>query len=371
VHLFKTKQSQKAVMYNIRVINSLINYLVEADYIYKNPLKLIKKIAKFISPDSQTLEIKARILEDNEFKAVLDVLEELPELSSKERDFKAKAKLIFSLLYHLGLRVNELSCARWDNFKLVQGRVWFFLIGKGGKPGQIPVNNELLDIIMQFRKYHQKVGEINGFEQEYILPSSKTERNLSARRIREIVKEIFGLAAAKFTDANVQAKLRNAYPHDLRHLLASNLDTLGLSIIDSKEILRHSSEKTTEIYRNSKEAKRHAAIQGNVTGMNNLLSYTEANYTEFKFSIACRKQDILSFNYFINAVVSLHLKRYTIINGINLEEIKKKFMQQATMFDDLTIRFLLEDNLDEKETDYLQKTIMHAGYIRGIKVKFF
>jgi hypothetical protein len=252
----------------------------------------------------------------------------------------------------------------------MQDRCWFFLIGKGGKPGQIPVNNELLDIIMQYSKYHKKVGEINRFEQEYILSSSKTGRNLSARRIREIVKEIFGLAAVKFTDKAVQSKLRNASPHDLRHLLASNLDTLGLSIIDSKEILRHSSEKTTEIYWNSKETKRHAAIQENVTGMNSLLSYTEPNHTEFKFSIACRKQDILSFNYFINAVVSLHLKQYTIITDLNLEEIKNKFMQQSNIYGDLTIRFLLENTLDETEINYLRKTIMHAGEVRWINVKF-
>jgi hypothetical protein len=181
---------------------------------------------------------------------------------------------------------------------------------------------------------------------------------------------IFCLSARKFSDKKIQAKLENASPHDLRHLLASNLYTLGVSMIDTKEILRHSSEKTTEIYRNSKEAKRHAAIQGNVTGMNKLLSYTEANHTELKFSIACRKQDALSFNYFINAVVSLHLKKYTIVNELNLEEIKKKFMQQATLCGELTIRFLLEDNLDGNEIIYLQKTIMHAGEVRGIAVKF-
>ena len=135
---FKGPLSFMAVTYNIRVINSLLNYLAEADYIYKNPLRLIKQFAKFKELDDRKLKVKSRILEDHEFQVVLDILDELPEDTQADRNYKAQTKLIFALLYHLGLRVSELSNAVWDNFKVVQDRGWYFLIGKGDKPGQIP-----------------------------------------------------------------------------------------------------------------------------------------------------------------------------------------------------------------------------------------
>ncbi len=147
--------------------------------------------------------------------------------------------------------------------------------------------------------------------------------------------------------------------------------TLGISIIDTKEILRHSSEKTTEIYRNSKEAKRHAAIQENMLGMNSLLAYQEPNHTEFKFRVNCRKQDVLNFNYFINSVRNLHLKNYLFFNEPNLEDIKKDFLDKAKLCNDLTIKFVLENKIDASTQDYLKEAIIRSGEVRGIAVKFF
>ena len=52
--------------------------------------------------------------------------------------------------------------------------------------------------------------------------------------------------------------------------------------MDTKEILRHSSEKTTEIYRNSKEQVRHDSIQRNKVGLTDIYSkgfeWQKSNY---------------------------------------------------------------------------------------------
>jgi site-specific recombinase XerD len=59
--VFRSGLSYKSVQYNIRVINSFLNYLSEAEYIFKNPIKLIKKFSKFADPIDEAFSIKARI----------------------------------------------------------------------------------------------------------------------------------------------------------------------------------------------------------------------------------------------------------------------------------------------------------------------
>ena len=67
--------SQSAFNMAVRVINSLLTYLVEADYLRSNPLKLIKKHTKFsLDLEEQKYKVKARMLEVDEWAAVQQTL---------------------------------------------------------------------------------------------------------------------------------------------------------------------------------------------------------------------------------------------------------------------------------------------------------
>lgn len=369
--LFKAGLSFTSLQYNIRVINSLLNYLVDAEYIHKNPIRLIKQFNKFKDLDKDKYAIQARILEDNEFQAVINTLNELPEDNKKQQNYKVRAKVIFALLYHLGLRVNELSKATFNSFKLIQGRCWFYLIGKGNKAGKIPVNNELLNIIKQYRGYLGKSSEVENFEDSYILTSNKTGKNLSARRIREIVKDIFLLASNKFNDEKIKQKLQGASPHDLRHLLASNLDKMGLSIIDSKEILRHTSEKTTEIYRNSKESTRHDVLQNNNMQLRSILDkdLNTKNYTEIKIVVECRKQSAVSFGYFLKAVREVILRDYTIIREPGMDSMQQKYLEKSKTLSSIELLYVISYTLSAHKKLEVTNMVEQLSKIRGLKAK--
>ena len=321
------------VKYNLRIINGLLNYLVEAGYLEKNPLKLIKKKIKDWSVN-RVLQVRSRILEPEELSAVIAALNGLPTKTTREIQEKLRVQLMVGLFYHLGLRVFELCNARWSNFKMHQGRVWYFLIGKGNKPGQIPVNKELLVIVNTYREFYKMPLELNKFADELIFRSAKTGSGISGRRVCQIIKTVFSLAASKIKDEHSKAKLLKASPHDFRHILASNLDSLGLSIIETKDILRHRSEKTTEIYRHSLESKRHAAIQLNVLGLKKVeLMQPEAQYLQLE--VRCDKNKVMEFCYFLRAVNS-YLN--TPLSAMQEDELIARFKAAMSRVDILTIQ---------------------------------
>ncbi len=368
IQIFKGAQSYTSLQYNIRIVNSLLNYLVESDYIAKNPLKLIKQFTKFKDMNDRKLEVRARILEPEEFQAVLTALDEIPETTEVERANKARTKLIFAMLYHLGLRVSELSRAMWDNFKIVQGKCWYFLIGKGDKPGQIPVNNELLGIIKKYRAYLELPTDISLFESNWVLPEKKELEPLSVRRIREIVKDVFKMAAEKFEDEKVREKLINQSPHDLRHLLASDLDAKGLSIMDTKEILRHSSEKVTEIYRNSKESKRHNALQANKIGLTELHKKEYQKSTKLKIAVQTGSCDPMSFRYFLNSLINTYLRGYSLAVDPGIDEINATYKKLSRTWQAQHLEVAVQEDIGAEKIQILIKSLERAASARGLKL---
>ncbi|MGI9214776.1 MAG: hypothetical protein ACR2HS_03770, partial [Gammaproteobacteria bacterium] len=111
-----------SLLFAVRVVSCLMNYLVEAKYLKSNPIKLIKKYReRTIDLEEQKYKIWARMLEADEWEAVQETLQNLPENISKEQRYKTRAQLLFALLYLLGLRILEVAQAIWGSFRKLNG----------------------------------------------------------------------------------------------------------------------------------------------------------------------------------------------------------------------------------------------------------
>lgn len=247
----------------VRVVNSLMNYLVLANYIQFNPIKLIKKYNTFsISQDEKKYQVWQRMLEIDEWQGVQRALEDLPESTSSEIDNKVRTQFLFSLLYFLGLRINEVAENRWSAFRLYGGQWWFFVEGKGQKKSHIPVNHQLLLYAKAYR-IHLGLNEMPDIDEtEYLFISKLTKKKLSVRRLYELVK-IIGIKASKgFPEGSLQRKkLERLSPHWLRHLSASHQDKAGIPTSIIKENHRHQSVQTTQIYIHAEDDKRFDEMQ--------------------------------------------------------------------------------------------------------------
>lgn len=247
----------------IAIINSLFNYLKDANYLSSNPIRLIKQYqAKFVDSKVAKFKVWERILEKDEWEEMLVTLKDLPATSAKEIAKKEKTTFLLSMLYLLGLRINEVATHSWSAFRETEGKWWFYVVGKGDKEARIPVTDELLNYVVRYRKYLNLKALPGLDEVEPLLVSYHTKKPLSVRQLYRMIKELGFKTAQNFkSDPKKFEKLKKFSPHWVRHLSASHQDVAGIPLKHIKANHRHVSEMTTYNYIHSEEDERHEQMQ--------------------------------------------------------------------------------------------------------------
>ena len=257
---FSKALSKRSIVAVISVLQSLFAFLEESGFINKNPLRLLKVSNIIGKIDAQKYSVYARMLETDEWEAVQFCLKNLPASSDLEKKIKVRSNLLFCMLYILGLRINEASSCMWSSFRKVDGRWWFFIVGKGDKLGHIPVNDSLLQAIDNYRAAFDLRPDFED-DDSYVFANEGTGENFSTKTLYNWVKYVGNLAAACFKAKDKQKKLRALSPHWLRHLSASHQNGRGVPITMIRDNHRHTSINTTQIYMHSEDKARHEKMQ--------------------------------------------------------------------------------------------------------------
>ncbi len=260
---FQGSLGEAAFRMSTRVINSLMNYLVEADYLRTNPIKLLNKTVTFnLEPEIQKYKVWERMLETDEWAAVQQALQEMPERDLPEIDNKMRTQFLFALLYLLGLRIHEVALSSWNAFRQRNGSWWFFIKGKGGRLGHVPVNEQLLSYIKAYRLHLERPPLPSLDETTALIISKKTGRALKVRQLYGLVKAVGIIAANAFEDQPLKKKkLKQLSPHWLRHLSASHQDRAGIPATVIQANHRHRSSQTTQIYLHAEDELRATEIE--------------------------------------------------------------------------------------------------------------
>jgi site-specific recombinase XerD len=317
----------------IKIVNSLMNYLVDAIYLRANPLKLIKQKSKFdIKSEENKYNIWSKILDDQEWQAVQQTLQDLPENTDFEKDHKFRMQFIFACMYFLGLRISEFTNSYWNAFKDHQGAWWFFVRGKGDKLGHIPVNSQLLEIVKNYRAYLGKSVFPSDNETGYLIISKKTNKELSIKRIYNLIKEIGAQAAEKFAvDSMSYQKLLALSPHSLRHLNASHQSKAGVPMQIIKE--------------NAEDDARHASIQNlKIANISNCLVSNEQD--EKILAIIIKKNTgmtkLKSLAAFIKAIEDYSSNGIRLKNVKSLDDILLEFDAVKKFGNEYVLHYLLD-----------------------------
>lgn len=261
---FSGPLSESAIRTSLAILNSFMGYLLEAGYVRFNAFALVRKKNRFNdSFQSTRFSIEERILSESEWQALLDTMHAMSEEDEEARHKKQRLIFLLSILYFLGLRIDELAHARWSNFRNLNGKWWFFIRGKGDKLGKIPVNQHLWQAVIKFR--HQLGLSIIPKEEESLplIPSlGDRTQALSSRQMSNLLKELAIKTSLQFNDQpHVKKKLERFSPHWLRHLSASRQDLAGIAFTHIKENLRHQSEQTTRHYVHAYDDERHKDME--------------------------------------------------------------------------------------------------------------
>ncbi len=240
------------------IIYSLMDFLYQARYLQFNPLSLSRGLS-FQKGSLDELKIRTldRVLDSDEWEAFKSQLLALPENTQKEKDHKARLRFVVAVLFLLGLRINELATHTWSSFRQYESLWWFFVKGKGGKVGRVPVNDELLEEVKRYRT-HLSLPPLPQIEEDTsIIVSVRNGKPITTRQLYRLLKEFANSVAELFFESHKQEKLRRFSPHWLRHLSATQQDRSGILFKHIQANHRHESENTTRLYVHSLDKERH------------------------------------------------------------------------------------------------------------------
>lgn len=212
------RQSARTINRKLSSLNSYYKYLQRTGRVEKNPvrqlhaLKLPERLPSFLKEDETANLLEETVFEEG-FKGYTD-------------------RLICTLLYHTGMRRNELLQLKEQDVEwaLKQIRV----LGKGNKERLIPVGPQLMQ---EIRDYLSEKRKINDSDNTYLLVLDNGQQ-LYAGYIYRTVKKYM----------NKITSLAKTSPHVLRHTFATHLLSNGANIQAIKDLLGHSSLAATQVY---------------------------------------------------------------------------------------------------------------------------
>lgn len=245
----------------IKILDSFFNYLVQTNYLIGNPLAVDRRRKKRLQAGPRIID---RYLELDEIFTVLDGLAKYP-IRSEDNQFQIiRARYIILLLFYTGLRITEAAKHHMGNFIQREGNWFLRIVGKGKKLREIPVPDELLKSLAEFRI---KVGlpspQPQFREKTPLIPMKNLKQSISARRIDQILKWAFNLGANIFEmkQPNKASKLRSASAHWLRHSYVTYLLDSGAPLKVAQENAGHSDIGTTMLYRHVAQEDRFEATR--------------------------------------------------------------------------------------------------------------
>jgi len=249
--------SISSVRKTMRILDSFFNYLVHANYLIGNPLAIDRRRKK---RDNLNKRLIDRYLELDEIQAVLKALHDYPAEDGQNLYNAARARYIILLLFFSGMRISEASKHTMGNF-LQRNECWFLsIVGKGNKPREIPIPDELLEALKIFRKELGLTSPLPLFNEKIpLIPSVDHKTPISARRVDQILHWAFSLGAdqLEFTQPRKASKLRQASAHWLRHSYVTYLLNAGVPLQIAKENAGHSDIGTTMLYTHMDQTNRY------------------------------------------------------------------------------------------------------------------
>lgn len=252
--------SPASIKKTIKILDSFFNYLVQLDELAGNPLAVDRRRKKR-QDNSKVID---RYLELEEIKTIIRAVDNYPNLQKDDEFKKARAKYIILLLFYTGLRIAEAANHTMGNFTQRNNNWFLRVVGKGRKLREIPVPDDLLEALADFRlKVGLDTSQTQFNEQTPLIPMRNLTQSITTRRIDQILKWAFELGARIFENNQPRraSKIRDASAHWLRHSYVTYLLESGASIKVAQENAGHSDIGTTMLYTHVAQTDRHAATK--------------------------------------------------------------------------------------------------------------
>lgn len=253
--------SNTSIKKTLKIIDSFFNYLVQTNYLIGNPLAVDRRRNRRLQTKPSIID---RYLELDEIYTVLNTLEKYPVKAEVEKFQVIRARYIILLLFYTGLRIAEVANHKMGNF-LQRENNWFLrVVGKGKKIREIPVPDELLEALVEFRQTVELPSPLPKFREfTPLIPRQNLKQSITPRRIDQILRWAFNLGAIALEakEPRKASKLKAASAHWLRHSYVTYLLEAGAPLKVAQENAGHSDIGTTMHYSHIAQTDRHEATR--------------------------------------------------------------------------------------------------------------
>lgn len=244
--------SQGSVQEVFSILSTFFNFLVAEEYMFSNPVALIRQKSKFIRKRQQNAPVRRLSL--IQWDAVLRAADEMAE---ENPDMHERTRFILSILFGMYLRISELAASeRWiptmnDFARDNNGYWWFTTVGKGNKERQIAVSVSMLDSLSRWRKFLGLTALPSPADNSPLIPRIRGTGPMSdTAPLRRLVQVCFDKAAMRLRAENQIEEADNlgaATVHWLRHTgISEDVKTRPREHV--RDDAGHSSSATTDRY---------------------------------------------------------------------------------------------------------------------------
>lgn len=253
--------SHGAVKELFAILSTFYNYLLQEEYVYMNPVTLIRQKSNFIRKIQG--QPKIRRLSELQWQYVIKTARAMAEANP---DLHERTFFIMSALYSMYLRISELAASkRWiptmNHFQRdSDGNWWFITVGKGNKQRQIAVSNAMLAALKHWRKHLGLSLLPSPADDSSLLPKTKGKGPITnTGYIRKIVQHCFDKTMEELKKDNFTEEaetLIEATVHWLRHTGISD-DVKRRPREHVRDDAGHSSSAITDKYIDIELRERH------------------------------------------------------------------------------------------------------------------
>lgn len=262
---------ETAMLTAFAALDAFLEFLCASNYLYGNPMALIKQRRKQAKKHAKQSKDRGldegakieRFLDAEMWLAVTKAIELMPEAQPKDVDEKERLRFICATLYMLGPRASELQNMRMSSFKEVRGRWWWHVLGKGDKFAKVAVPDDMVTALVRYRKHLGLTAVPSKSDETPLLGSIRNGKPITARRLNQILKDLFYKAADLLPPEaeHKKEKLRAASAHWGRHTAVTARVDAKMDMRYVQLDARHKDRRTTELYTHSDDEAWHDETQ--------------------------------------------------------------------------------------------------------------
>lgn len=247
------------------ILQGMFAWLVEAGWVNHNPFRLMRDKSRRLNNQVPRVE---RYLESDLWAWLWEWLNRPLEAGEGSRAHfeHARRRFIFGFAYLLAPRISEMADACMGDFQRGEGRWWWHVVGKGSKTARIPLPDDMLACLRQWRQalgFREPPDQLEA--EAPVLRALDGQRGLGHNQLYRLIRATFQQAAQALEDnggapEHVTA-LNQATPHWLRHTSITHQAQSGISLRHLAESARHARLDTTSRYLHTEDNEWHREQQ--------------------------------------------------------------------------------------------------------------